>query len=104
MPSRPTNSSTRIAFAVVFGSVWLPCVVVTPTSSTSGLAIASSSAIASSWPGSQSRMIGIGATAQEYPLPGGRGEDLERDLARRSPLVHEDRIAEGHCEACALSE
>ena len=57
---RPASSSTRSAFAVVFSSVWLPATVVTPTSSSSGEASASSSAIASSWPGSQSRMIGVG--------------------------------------------
>jgi hypothetical protein len=42
------STGTRSAFAVVFASVWLPATVVTPTSSTSGLANASSSAIASS--------------------------------------------------------
>ena len=42
------STGTRSAFAVVFASVWLPATVVTPTSSTSGLASASSSAIASS--------------------------------------------------------
>jgi hypothetical protein len=36
------------AFVVVFSTVWLPATVVTPSSSTSGLASASSSAIASS--------------------------------------------------------
>ena len=44
----PTRSSTRIAFAVVFSSVWLPETVVTPSSSSSGLASASRIAIASS--------------------------------------------------------
>ena len=44
----PANSRMRIAFAVVFSSVWLPATVVTPRSSTSGLASARSSAIASS--------------------------------------------------------
>ena len=47
------------AFAVVFSSVWLPETVVTPRSSISGLASARSRAIASSWPGSQSRMTGV---------------------------------------------
>ena len=47
------------AFAVVFSSVWLPATVVTPSSSTSGEATASISAIASSWPGSQSMRIGV---------------------------------------------
>ena len=46
--ARPTSSSTRSAFAVVFSSVWFPWTVVTPSSSSSGLASASSSAIASS--------------------------------------------------------
>ena len=58
MSSRPTWSSTRIAFAVVLlerlvaGTRWSR-----RAARTSGLASASSSAIASSWPGSQSRMI-----------------------------------------------
>ena len=55
----PTNSRTRSAFAVVFSSVWLPATVVTPRSSSSGLASARRSAIASSWPGSQSSKIGL---------------------------------------------
>src|SRR5919108_542772 len=55
---RPANSRIRIAFAVVFSSVWLPATVVMPTSSTSGLASASRIAIASSWPGSQSIRTG----------------------------------------------
>ena len=45
---RPASSSTLSAFSVVFSSVWLPWTVVTPSSSTSGLASASSSAMASS--------------------------------------------------------
>ena len=57
--ARPARSRTRSAFAVVFASVWFPCTVVTPSSSTSGLASASRSAIASSCPGSQSRRIGV---------------------------------------------
>ena len=60
MSARPARSSTRIAFAVVFASVWFPCTVVTPSSATSGLASASRSAIASSCPGSQSMMTGVG--------------------------------------------
>ena len=48
MSARPARSSTRSAFAVVFASVWFPWTVVTASSSTSGLARASSSAIASS--------------------------------------------------------
>ena len=47
-PARPTSASTRSALSVVFSSVWLPWTVVTPTRSTSGLASASRSAIASS--------------------------------------------------------
>src|ERR687891_419149 len=62
----PTSSSTRSAFAVVFSSVWFPYVVVTPSSSTSGLASASKSAIASSCPGSQSRTIGVRTRTEAY--------------------------------------
>src|SRR5689334_6387929 len=101
---RPTWSRTRIAFAVVFSSVWLPCVVVTPSSSTSGLASASSSAIASSWPGSQSRMIGIGAKAREYGLPAGGGEDLARDLTRRAGVVAHDRVLEPRLKPVSLGQ
>ena len=59
--ARPAQSSTRMAFAVVLASVWLPATVVTPRSCTSSLASARSSAAASSWPGSQSMMIGFTA-------------------------------------------
>ena len=48
MSVRPENSRIRIAFAVVFSSVWLPATVVTPISSISGLASARRSAMASS--------------------------------------------------------
>ena len=57
--ARPARSSTRSAFAVVFSRVWLPCTVVTPSNSSSGLASASSRAIASSCPGSQSMITGM---------------------------------------------
>ena len=60
MSPRPANSSTRSAFAVVLSRVWFPETVVTATSSISGEARASRIAIASSWPGSQSRMMGVG--------------------------------------------
>ena len=71
---RPTNSSTRSAFAVVFSRVWLPATVVMPRRSTSGLASASSSAIASSWPGSQSRRIGVGHRPEDRVDLGGGGQ------------------------------
>ena len=64
---RPASSSTRRALAVVLSSVWLPETVVTPTSSISGEASASRSAIASSWPGSQSRMMGVGVMLRRLP-------------------------------------
>ena len=48
-------------------SVWLPATVVTPSRSSSGLASASRSAIASSWPGSQSSRIGVGAHCRAGP-------------------------------------
>jgi len=51
------NSSSFSAFVVVLSSVWLPATVVMPSSSTSGLASASSRAMASSCPGSQSMKI-----------------------------------------------
>ena len=64
---RPTSSRTRRAFAVVFSSVWFPATVVTPRRSSSGLASASRSAIASSCPGSQSSRIGVGSlTRAQY--------------------------------------
>ena len=62
----------------------LPATVVTPTSSTSGEASASSSAIASSWPGSQSRRIGVGALRLSYRLQlgGGRQRGLRAEPRR----------------------
>ena len=68
-PQRPASSSTRSALAVVLSSVWLPATVVTPSSSSSGQASASRIAIASSWPGSQSRMIGVGLMHRVLPQP-----------------------------------
>ena len=52
-----------MALAVTFSMVWLPATVVTAVSSSSGLATASISAIASSWPGSQSMISGVGIAA-----------------------------------------
>src|SRR5690625_1940413 len=49
--------ATASALRVTFSSVWFPATVVTASSSISGLPCASKSAIASSWPGSQSKMI-----------------------------------------------
>ena len=56
---RPASSSTISAFLVVFSSVVFPATVVTPRMSSSGLATASKSAMASSCPGSQSMMTGL---------------------------------------------
>src|SRR5215204_1993245 len=67
---RPENSRMRIAFAVVFSSVWLPATVVTPRSS-----------IASSWPGSQSRIIG--SAKDLVHLVGGRKRGLGAGPGRR---------------------
>src|SRR5215207_3985122 len=78
---RPENSRMRIAFAVVFSSVWLPATVVTPRSSISGLASARRSAIASSWPGSQSRIIG--SAKDLVHLVGGRKRGLGAGPGRR---------------------
>jgi hypothetical protein len=58
MPRIPATEQTRRALSVVFSSVWLPATVVIATSSIAGEAAASRMAMASSWPGSQSRMIG----------------------------------------------
>ncbi len=63
----PTWSRMRIALAVVFWRVWLPATVVTPSRRISGEASASSSAIASSWPGSQSRITGVGTGRVSHP-------------------------------------
>ena len=49
--------ATARALAVTRSNVWLPATVVTASRSMSGLPCASIMAIASSWPGSQSRMI-----------------------------------------------
>ncbi|SQB95531.1 Predicted membrane protein (DUF2254) [Clostridium paraputrificum] len=56
-PSMPAMVSTARALRVTFSRVWLPPMVVTPTSSIAGLPAARRIATASSWPGSQSRMI-----------------------------------------------
>ena len=81
---RPVNSSSFSALTVVFSSVWLPWTVVTPTSSTSGLASASRRAIASSWPGSQSSRIFMPAV---FPLPlrPWAGKAARPGVTRRSP-------------------
>src|SRR5215208_1654701 len=51
---------TRRAFSTVFSSVWFPATAVTASNLISGARAASSSAIASSCPGSVSKMIGVG--------------------------------------------
>ena len=56
-PAIPATVATARAFLVTFSIVWFPCTVVTATSSMFGFPWASRSAIASSCPGSQSRMI-----------------------------------------------
>ncbi len=83
--SRPTSASTFSALSVVFSSVWFPCTVVTPTSSTSGLASASRSAIASSWPGSQSMMSLVTARVSRLARPPSAGKAARRSGRRRSP-------------------
>src|SRR4051812_1137676 len=99
MSPRPASSSTRRAFAVVLSSVWLPWTVVTPSTSTSGLASASSSAIASSCPGSQSMRSGVatkgGRLAGAELRRVGRGRDeVAREVGERVGGdvvgVHED--------------
>ena len=90
---RSTSASTRRALSVVFSIVWFPCVVVTPTSSSSGLASASRSAIASSCPGSQSRMTGVvtaGVWRRSPPRSAGRAAHRS---ARRPALPRRTTFA-----------
>ena len=73
----------RSAFAVVFSIVWLPATVVIATSSSSGEASASRIAIASSWPGSQSRTIGVGVIFEyRVYLAGARQRRLRAETGR----------------------
>jgi hypothetical protein len=59
-PVMPAILATANALRVTLSMVWFPCTVVTATSCTFGLPCASNRAIASSWPGSQSRIIFFG--------------------------------------------
>ena len=56
-PVMPPTVAVTSALCVTFAIVWLPATVVIASSSIAGLPCASSRAIASSCPGSQSRMI-----------------------------------------------
>src|SRR5580704_18098786 len=58
---------TRRAFSVVFSRVWLPATVVMARRSITGQPRASRMAMASSWPGSQSRMIGLVTSRPSLP-------------------------------------
>ncbi len=69
----PTIVATMRALRVTLGRVWLPITVVTASSSISGLPWASRSAMASSWPGSQSTMIFFGTRAS-LPQSMARGQ------------------------------
>ena len=68
MSVRPASSRTFNALRVVLSSVWFPATVLIARSSSSGLASASRIAIASSWPGSQSMMIGVLTAERIFPL------------------------------------
>ena len=57
IPERPARAATRRAFSVTFSIVWLPATVVMARTSIPGVPAASRIAAASSYPGSQSRMI-----------------------------------------------
>ena len=75
--------------------------VVTPTSSISGLASASRSAIASSWPGSQSRMTGVvtaGVCASTSSAVGREGCAPKREAAS-APAAQERRSASSRARA-----
>jgi len=77
-------------FAVVFSSVWFPYVVVMPRSSSSGLARASRIAIASSCPGSQSRIVGIGIAGVSSGVVAG-ARDKVLAFALSFPETAQDR-------------
>ncbi len=66
------NCTTRSAFSVVFGTMRFPFTVVTPMRSMASDFIASIMAMASSEPGSQSRITFFGIIA-EYLLEENRG-------------------------------
>src|ERR687892_1181023 len=94
---RPASSTTWRAFFSVSASGTLPATVVTAsTSNSSGEASASRSASASSWPGSQSMMMGRGATGQLARGLGARSGDrlarlsvVGRVLDREADLDHD---------------
>src|SRR5712691_7276952 len=74
----PATVHTRRAFRVVFSSVWFPATVVIAHSSISGFPCARRIAIASSCPGSQSRMILLGIVlASPRPAYTTRRSDAE---------------------------
>src|SRR5579875_1043743 len=75
---RPATDATTRAFRVTKSSVWLPTTVAIPSSSTRGSPAATSSATASSWPGSQS-------ITTRWGVADGSA-DMARGLRRRSGL------------------
>ena len=77
-PEIPPTRATASALRVTFSRVWFPATVVTASSSTSGLPWASSSATASSCPGSQSRTILRGTVLENLS---------EEGAARRGSVV-----------------
>ena len=91
MSARPSRSRTLSALRVVCSKVTLPATVVTPRSSISGLAQASMIAMASSWPGSQSKTIlradiRTGRSARTNPKH--RAAHPKPHLRSHLPLMH----------------
>src|SRR5688572_5370757 len=74
---------TRRVLRAVLSSVWLPTTQVTASSFSSGARAASSSANASSWPVSQSKMIGVGMGPLRPPALD-HGSPPHRTALRRS--------------------
>src|SRR5699024_8854252 len=73
---------TARALCVTLSMVWLPATVVMPSSSQRGSPAARRIARASSWPGSQSRMI-FSVMDRVCPFAPGRGSPQERHAPHR---------------------
>src|SRR5699024_390278 len=111
-PVIPPTRASACAFLVTFSRVWLPATVVTASTSRFGAPQARSMAMASPWPGSQSRTLlrGWGLLAAEVLIlsvwhahPGGSGAKARillthfhtlrilRAQPQEAPLVRNDR-------------
>ena len=92
----PAIVATTSALRVTLSSVELPITVVIASSSISGLPWASSRAMASSWPGSQSRMIFLGTSptlaAPACRLDGAQPGRVARSREESRPATVSTRI------------